>query len=250
MAIGIYRLSFPNTDKVYIGQSINMSNRRASHMNSFIRGYATKKLQEAYRVYGTPEFTIQEECTKEELNTKELYYINKYNSVVDGFNSIYSALDGSGLYGEDCYSANYTNDKYIEALFFIINNKELSLPEISKLSDISVGVLIQIQAGNSHKWLEKLYPEEYKQMLAMKGNRHTYKQHPQTTSKLDKETVYSVLKLLIVLPRIKHDKISELTGVSVNTIRDINSCRRYKWLHEAYPDEYKQLSNFKKLLEK
>jgi predicted GIY-YIG superfamily endonuclease len=52
MTIGIYRLIFPNTDKCYIGQSVNIERRYLQHLRDMEKGTAARKMQHAYSIYG------------------------------------------------------------------------------------------------------------------------------------------------------------------------------------------------------
>lgn len=76
-------------DKSYVGQSINIENRWTHHKselnnNKHINDY----LQNAWNKYGEDNFSfiVIEECKESELNEKEIYYINKYNSMNNGYN--------------------------------------------------------------------------------------------------------------------------------------------------------------------
>ena len=76
-------------DKSYVGQSINIENRWIHHKselnnNKHINDY----LQNAWNKYGEDNFSfiVIEECKESELNEKEIYYINKYNSMNNGYN--------------------------------------------------------------------------------------------------------------------------------------------------------------------
>jgi len=91
MTIGIYKLNFKGTDKVYIGQSKNIESRFNSHISALRAGYSTKKLLEAYNSFGTPTIEILCECRIEELNDFENETIEIYNAVDNGFNASYTA---------------------------------------------------------------------------------------------------------------------------------------------------------------
>jgi group I intron endonuclease len=84
--IGIYKITNPK-DKVYIGQSTNVKRRKSQYycFNSSSIGY---KIKNSLKKYG-PEnhiFEIIEECTLEQLNEREIYWIKYYNSVKRGLN--------------------------------------------------------------------------------------------------------------------------------------------------------------------
>lgn len=89
--IGIYKITNLVNGKVYIGQSVDINRRikrhksRAFNINSNGYGYP---LYKAIRKYGIDNFSFEvlEECAKDELNEKEIYYITKYDSWKNGYN--------------------------------------------------------------------------------------------------------------------------------------------------------------------
>ena len=93
--IGIYKIENLINGKVYIGQSINIKERWSEHklINSRTSKDALKKqkypLYLAFQKYGLENFSFEvlEECSLEELDTKEQFYIKKYNSYIDFPNS-------------------------------------------------------------------------------------------------------------------------------------------------------------------
>lgn len=75
---GIYLIKNLINNKIYIGQSIDIERR--------IKDHFTRKddapLHCAIQKYGKENFEtiILEECSREQLNEKEIYYIKEYNS--------------------------------------------------------------------------------------------------------------------------------------------------------------------------
>ena len=68
MSKGIYLLRFKGTDKVYIGQSLNIEYRYRDHLNPANR---SQKLSEAFILYGNPTLEILCEATDDELDDLE-----------------------------------------------------------------------------------------------------------------------------------------------------------------------------------
>jgi group I intron endonuclease len=170
MTIGIYLLKFNNTNKVYIGQSIDIQRRYTTHINDMHINNHSKKLLEAYNAFGEPTLVILEECSLEELNKLENYYIDKYNSYIDGFNSVKEAQSFPVLIGEDNGSAKYLNETIINVMRSLIKYPELTMTEISKISGVHRSTVKNIHNGFSHKWLEKEFPEEYAQLIVRRNN--------------------------------------------------------------------------------
>ena len=77
----------------YIGQSINIYNRfKFHHLVDYKNPNNPQyngKFYQAIRKYGWDEFEVEilELCPIEELDEKEVLYINNYNSFYDGYNS-------------------------------------------------------------------------------------------------------------------------------------------------------------------
>jgi group I intron endonuclease len=99
MNIGIYKLWFSNSHKVYIGSSINLKKRIYEHKRVLILGqHYNRYLQRAYNKYGISNFRheVIEICSKETLREREQFWINKlktsdneygYNLVPDAINT-------------------------------------------------------------------------------------------------------------------------------------------------------------------
>lgn len=87
--IGIYKITCLKNNMVYIGQSTCLKTRIRNHKGSLKRSSHTNThLQNAWNKYGENNFIFEiiEECKGEELNNREVYWIEKYNSFKKGFN--------------------------------------------------------------------------------------------------------------------------------------------------------------------
>ncbi len=82
---GIYKITSP-TNKVYIGQSINITNRKTYYKNLHCK--SQPKLYRSLKKYGWEQhkFEIIEECSIELLDEKEIYWKQHYNSIKEGLN--------------------------------------------------------------------------------------------------------------------------------------------------------------------
>jgi group I intron endonuclease len=84
--IGIYKITNPK-NKIYIGKSKNIETRFKSY-GKLQHCYQQIKLYNSLKKYG-PEnhkFEIIEECFMEQLNEREIYWINMFNSIKIGLN--------------------------------------------------------------------------------------------------------------------------------------------------------------------
>lgn len=88
---GIYKITNTITQQCYIGQAVDIDKRWKEHCK-FGLGIDTppgNKLYKAISEYGLQNFSFEmlEECKKEQLNQKQKFYINLYDSYNFGYNS-------------------------------------------------------------------------------------------------------------------------------------------------------------------
>ena len=90
MVKGIYKITNNRTGEVYVGQSFNVFARRGKHFKELTLGtHHNKGLQEDHDRGDTFTFEVLEkmpEATREDLEEREIYYINKFNSFYEGYN--------------------------------------------------------------------------------------------------------------------------------------------------------------------
>ena len=87
---GIYKITNPTENKSYIGQAVDISARFKQHIK---RGLGAEtptknKLYPALEKFGVENFTFEilEQCNREELNDKEKFWIDYYNTKTYGYN--------------------------------------------------------------------------------------------------------------------------------------------------------------------
>jgi len=88
---GIYKITNQETGECYIGQAVDIAKRWKDHAKCGlgIDTPANNKLYKAIQEYGIWNFTweLLEKCSKEDLNDKENFYIELYDSCNYGYNS-------------------------------------------------------------------------------------------------------------------------------------------------------------------
>lgn len=88
---GIYKITNQKTDLVYIGQAVDIATRWKNHAKAGlgIDTPANNKLYKAMAEDGLESFSFEllEECSRDQLNEKERFYIQLYQSDKYGYNS-------------------------------------------------------------------------------------------------------------------------------------------------------------------
>ncbi len=164
MTIGIYSIYWEKPDLIYIGQSEDIERRFKEHIRKMrTQTHFNYKVQNAYNVYGIPEFSILETSNIEDLDTLEVYWVNEFDSIHKGLNINEPGTQGGS--GVNHPSAKYSRFKYLR-IFARLYKGILSIQEISYIEKVPYSIVAHICKGDSHKWLEEEYSEKYKLMIA------------------------------------------------------------------------------------
>jgi predicted GIY-YIG superfamily endonuclease len=172
MSYGIYKLSFKQTSKVYIGRSEDIENRYKQHLSVLksknVKHY-NKALQLAYDKYGDPKLDILEclQVNSEALAAREVFYILKYNSVANGFNVSY----GETKILEELPKDKYANDM-IRIAFKLIIAKTID-SEICCQTGITDKMINAIKQGTNFTWLQVEFPVEYAQLMRSRSTKYS-----------------------------------------------------------------------------
>lgn len=86
---GIYKITCINNDKSYIGQSVDIKTRFKDHIKSALEfGTKTNKLYSLMSTVGPENFTFEiiEEVPRAQLNERETYWIDMYQTKEYGLN--------------------------------------------------------------------------------------------------------------------------------------------------------------------
>ena len=122
--IGIYCWTNKINNKKYIGQSIDIERRRQQHIYS--AGKYTTKISQALYKYGLHNFTFEiiETCSPEELDCREQYWIDYYDSITNGYNITYVDENGCNVQGENNPRTKLTNEEVLDIRNRVHINKE------------------------------------------------------------------------------------------------------------------------------
>lgn len=167
MTCGIYKLNFSGTNKVYVGQAINIEKRFVRHLSSFRSKLASSKMQEAFDQYGDPQYEILVECNETELSIYEKEAISIWDSINNGFNTL-DTITKVSLRGEDHGMCNYSNEVLINMMEYLVNHSDKSQKEVSDILGISEKTINLTACGVTHKWLQSIDPKMYEAMTIKK----------------------------------------------------------------------------------
>lgn len=160
MKIGIYLLYFDEIDRVYVGQSTNITKRYTDHKSALRVGNHTNyKLQNAYNLYGFPKIQILEECASSDLDRLEVYWTKEFDSFNNGLNTCYPGKGAAG--GTNNHNSKYSKLQILRvfrALYLLNKVTDLS---IAKMYNVHRSTVTSIRLGNSHFWLKEKYPQQY-----------------------------------------------------------------------------------------
>ena len=88
----VYIIKNKDNEKVYIGQTRNtIEERFKAHIRCSKKSKLKTKIYLAMREIGVENFYVEQlvECENPELNKYEQYYVEQYNSLNNGYNSVY-----------------------------------------------------------------------------------------------------------------------------------------------------------------
>ena len=215
----IYKVTNDLNNKVYIGQTIYLlENRWEWHLNKALSYKDNSKFHKAIRELGSSHFTIKEitRVDKKILDDTEIFYIEKYDSFFNGYNS---TLGGGGK-----RSYIYTDKFIVKDIVESYRDKGISSNKIAAKYKVDKQTIIRVLRLYKIPINERNFnPGESERTSIIEA----YKKGT-TLSKLSKK--YGVAR-----PTIK--RFLELNNVQINTknyiLRDIDKCRE---IAEDYRD--------------
>ena len=132
----IYIIKNNINNKVYIGQTTTtLQTRFSQHCKKSTIANRHYKIYNAIKKYGKEHFFAEElekDIPLNKLNEKEIYYIEKYNSLTNGYNS---TKGGDG---------RIINKKYNEVQIIKEYNNGKSCSEIGKIFDVSYATISRV----------------------------------------------------------------------------------------------------------
>lgn len=153
---GIYKITNIKNKKIYIGQSKNIEARWNKHRNAPFnpndKGY-NSYFYHSIRKYGLDNFSFEviEQCSIDELNEKEIYWIHFYQSNDNRFG--YNLTSG----GNNTHLQKLT-DKDIDEIYFLLKNTSLTQTEVAKKFNTDQSCISLINYGIIHLRQNETYP--------------------------------------------------------------------------------------------
>lgn len=149
--IGIYKITNKTNNQSYIGQSVNIEKRWKKHKCEYLKENQVSynyPLYRAFRKYGLDNFLFEviEECKKDELNKKEIYWIKYHNTFFNGYNQTLGGDHGTSVPKEN-----------ILGIFEDLENTQLTHGEIAKRRNVSIEMVDGINTGR-HWHQDREYP--------------------------------------------------------------------------------------------
>ena len=142
--IGIYKITNQINGKCYIGQSTNIHKRWNNHRSAYQNQNAHEYnyyLYRAMRKYGIENFTFEviEECKQSELNKRETYWIDYYDSYKNGYN----LTNG----GDNYAHVIKITEEILHKIDGYLMNTKLHMREIAEIFDVSEEMIQGINTG-------------------------------------------------------------------------------------------------------
>lgn len=230
----IYKITNKINGKVYIGQTINFTQRMRNHKsdayNPNSKSY-NKPLYCSIRKYGWDNFTkeIIEDYTDkfdwQDLNEREIFFIDYYKSLItqNGYN-----IETGGTQGERNKTPTYEEKLKMSKIF---------TPE--QIKDIQQRMINGEKIGSIRKDynnLTKSYAENINAGLNFKNEKWNYPLHDYGK---DKSSFYTDIEISYIKQDIKNNitykEISEKWDLSIGMISMINNGKQWYDKNITYP---------------
>ena len=171
--IGIYKVENLVNHKAYIGQSKYIEKRWNKHQNEPFNPNSHSydyPLYRAIRKYGIENFSFEvlEECEISELNAKEIYYIEKFDTFYNGYNQ---------TVGGDA-SASIEKERIL-GIISDLKNTDMFHKEIAEKWNVSIEMVQGINTGRYWKHNIEYPIQTKKKPRLVKKENITYLIHPQ-----------------------------------------------------------------------
>ena len=224
--IGIYKITNQITGESYIGQSIDLAQRWKQHIKNSKK--SNKPLHQDIEKYGKENFLFEilEECPKEDLNQREIYWIAFY----DTFQGFGYNQNSGGSNSEQCI--NQTKKKiYCYDLQGNFLQEYESLSEAARQTNSDSGLISRAARTEGRTGKYQWRYEKFETIAPYKRRTNS----PQNHSSTSKPVIQLTLDGIIVNEFPSAQEASRQTGISKSGIGMVCNNQRktagkYKWI--------------------
>ena len=209
--------------KRYIGQTIQkFENRKKNHIQDALNKNSQLYFHKALRKFGVENFiwnVLENNIAIENLNDKEQFYIQKYNT--NDRNNGYNLTNGG-----DCSHTSILNNQQVNDIKNLLKTTNISFEEISNKYSIGVASISDINNGDT--WFDT---NEYYPLRLSIYNK-----------KLNKDDVMKIYDML--RDGVQFKDIAKLYNCSNTNISNINYGKVHRYLDDnSYPICKKKFSH-------
>lgn len=231
--IGIYKWTNKINNKCYIGQSICIEKRYQQHIR------ATKNsqlpLHRALAKYGISNFNFEvlEECSRDELDEKEIFYIKQYNCLVPNG---YNLQKGGNSHRYELYFK--FNEEDINLIYDMIKNTTKTFEDIGAEFGVSGTMIRFINAGIEYARDNISYPiRTPEDAWELRNKRVSQKLSGENSYRttISEETALSIIYDLINHQELTSVQIANKYNTTTDVVKDINRGKSWKYLDRPKP---------------
>jgi hypothetical protein len=234
MKYEIYKMTNIVTNKVYIGYTkMGIENRIHKHYLNAISGLETK-LYFSIRKHGIHNFKykcIDESDSFNEIKNKEIYWIEKYDTLKNGYNMTKGG-DGGDIINQ------LTPDKYD---VFISKMSEINggvnNPKYSGYSDEEIiNYAIECYIENNHNWIQQKWYDNYCEKLNIPKTFSKFRFNGKGMREMKRLMVLKLNEMGYEVDEIKY----KVTKEHKNKLSELN--KNKSWYHNDILMKNKQLN--------
>ena len=185
---GIYKIENKINGKIYIGQSIHIQRRWMEHCKPSTHSV----ISNAIKKYGKENFSFEvlEECSVEELNEKELYYIHKYNSIIPKGYNVIDNINGQTT------SYIFYSPEVLQNIIKDLEECKLTIAQIAEKYSINKSTVSRINTGKIHIQEDRVYPIRLSLQVLNAKKRHKKKKNRKIKriKKIEKSRQFKIKK--------------------------------------------------------
>lgn len=228
---GIYKIHNQINNKIYIGKSIDILERWQQHIDNARLQHYDYDFYKDLKQINSFSFQILELCSEEQLQEKEQYYINLYNSTSEGYNQV-EAID---LTKQERLLLKQNVLKAIT----LLETTDLFYKDIAERTNLSINTILNINTCKSytqyHNYSNNIREECGKKQYYDKGELNP-------NSKLTEKEVLEIIDLL-KNTSLTMKEIGQKFGVSRSAINNINLKQRWSYLTPNFHNNIRKESH-------